>query len=66
MSWTLCYKMHVHNFTIIYTHYSGNGDVVNVTSDGDYIQHDRMNDWKDINEADMKIFIAHLIIMGIV
>ena len=25
-----------------------------------------MNDWKDINEADMKIFIAHLIILGVV
>ena len=25
-----------------------------------------MNDWKDINESDMKIFIGHLILMGIV
>ena len=65
LSWTLCYKICLHNFKIIYTHYSGNPDV-NVTSDGDDIQHDRMNDWKDINEGDMKIFVAQLIIMGIV
>ena len=39
---------------------------MNVTSDGEYVLHDRMNDWKDINESDMKIFIAHLILMGIV
>ena len=39
---------------------------MNVASDGEYVQHDRMNDWKDINESDMKIFIAHLILMGIV
>ena len=25
-----------------------------------------MNDWKDINESDMKIFIAHIILLGIV
>ena len=39
---------------------------MNVTSDGEYVLHDRMNDWKDINKSDMKIFIAHLILMGIV
>ena len=39
---------------------------MNLTSDGEYVLHDRMNDWKDINESDMKIFIAHLILMGIV
>ena len=52
--------------TIIYNIIQETENVVNVTSDGDYIQHDRMNDWKDINEADMKIFIPHLIIIGIV
>ena len=64
LSWPLCYKIHAHNFTLIYTHYSGNRGVVNLTSDGEYILHDRMNDWKDINESDMKIFIGHLILMG--
>ena len=39
---------------------------MNITSDGEYVQHDRMNDWKNIYESDMKIFIAHLILMGIV
>ena len=39
---------------------------MNLTSDGEYVLHNRMNDWKDINESNMKIFIAHLILMGIV
>ena len=52
LSWHFCYQIHVHNFKIIYTLYSGNRDVVNLTSDGDYILHERMNDWKDINESD--------------
>ena len=39
---------------------------MNVTYDGEYVEHDRMNDWKDINESYMKIFIAHLILIGIV
>ena len=59
LSWPLCLRL-------IYTHYSGNRDVVNLTSDGEYILHDRMNEWKDIHESYMKIFIGHLILMGIV
>ena len=39
---------------------------MNLTSDGEYVLHDRMNDWKDINKSDMKIFIEHIILMGIV
>ena len=66
LSWPFCYKICVHNLKITYTHYSGNRDVVNLTSDGDYTLHERMNDWKDINESDMMIFIAHLILVGIV
>ena len=66
LSWLICYKIRVYNFKITCTYYSGNRDVVNLTSDGDYVLHERMNDWKDINEFDMKILIAHLILMGIV
>ena len=47
LSWPLCYKIHAHNLTLIYAHYSGNKDAVKLTSNGDYIPPDRMNDWKD-------------------
>ena len=55
-------------FTLLhkYTFFSGNRDIINLTADGDYVLHDRMNDWVDINESDMKIFFGHLILMGIV
>ena len=66
LSWPLCYKVCAHSLTLIYTHNSGNRDVVNLASDSEYVLHNRMNDWKDINESDMKIFIGHLILMGIV
>ena len=50
-----------HKYTFL-----GNRDIINITADGDYVLHDRINDWVDINKSDMKIFLGHLILMGIV
>ena len=48
----------------INTFFPGNRYIINLTADSDYALHDRMTDWVDINESDMKIFFEHLILMG--
>ena len=41
-------------------------DVIAATSEGIHRPYARLNNWKDINESDVKIFMAHVIVTGLV
>ena len=42
------------------------GDVIEATSQRTFKRFCRFNNWKDVNEGDIKIFVAHLIVIGLV
>ena len=44
----------------------GGRDVIEATSVGNVKQFSRMNNWKDVNEGDIKVFMSHMIITGLV
>ena len=41
-------------------------DVIAATSTGTQKPHARLNNWKDINESDVKMFMAHIVVLGLV
>ena len=44
----------------------GGRDPIQLIDESNYNKHNRISQWTDINECDVKIFLAHIIIMGLV
>ena len=44
----------------------GNRDPIQTADDLNYNRNSRLNNWGDINEDDIKLFMAHMIIMGLI
>ena len=45
---------------------TGGRDPIQVLDQQNYNKHNRLYQWSDINESDVKMFLAHIIIMGLV
>ena len=43
----------------------GNRDVIDATTHHSHKKHSRLNSWKDINACDVKVFMAHVMLMGL-
>ena len=44
----------------------GGNDIIEATSIGNVKKYSRLNNWKDVNEGDIKVFMAHIIVLGLV
>ena len=44
----------------------GGRDPIQLIDEPNYQKHHRLSKWIDINESDVKIFLAHVIVMGLV
>ena len=44
----------------------GHRDAIQAVDDPNYNRNSRLNNWVDINEEDMKLFMAHVIVMGLI
>ena len=44
----------------------GRNDIIEATSIGNVKKYSRLNNWKDVNEGDIKVFMAHIIVLGLV
>ncbi|MCG8620554.1 MAG: transposase, partial [Proteobacteria bacterium] len=44
----------------------GGRDPIQLIDQSDYQKHHQLSKWTDINESDVKIFLAHVIVMGLV
>ena len=57
-------------FTIIFIKYFtlilplGGQDAIQLIDEPNYNKHNRLSKWTDVNESDVKIFLAHIIVMG--
>ena len=50
---------------MIITIFFSGPDIIEATDDPNFHPHSRMHQWKDVNESDMKIFMALVILMGL-
>ena len=44
----------------------GGNDIIEATSIANVKKYPRLNNWKDVNEGDIKVFMAHIIVLGLV
>ena len=44
----------------------GNRDPIQAADEPNYNRNSRLNNWIDINEDDIKLFMAHIIVMGVI
>ena len=44
----------------------GNRDPIQAANEPNYNRNGQLNNWVDINEDDMKLFMAHMIVMGLI
>ena len=44
----------------------GNRDPIQAANEPNYNRNSRLNNWIDINEDDIKLFMAHIIVMGLI
>ena len=66
----LCYSEYFLLFFLHYSEYfihnSNIGNCITDPTNPSYKMHSRLNTWSDITPSDLKIFIAHNIIMGVI
>ena len=69
------YSILLHSFHLSYPLYillfilkliSCGKDPIQLIDQPNYTKHHRLSRWNDINESDVKIFLAHVIVMGLV
>ena len=54
--------LHIYFFSISI----GHRDPIQTVDDPNYNRNSRLNNWVDINEEDMKLFMVHVIVMGLI